>query len=240
MPPEPRPLRAEQPSFGTYPNGAYRLAPGRFTVSGRTTGRSWGTVSRVVGKSTLAGVWPQAVAVGDQLGVRVAVIRGGTSRGVYFHAGDLPDEGQLRDRVILAVYGSPDDRQIDGLGGGHPLTSKVAIVSRSARPDADVDYLFGQVRVSEPVIDYSGICGNLLAGIGPFAVDEGLVSAVEPVTEDSAAPIEAPARREDEPQQVRVLGRIDLKKAAAPPPRPAQRRTDAQTTARPAPSTRTL
>jgi 2-methylaconitate cis-trans-isomerase PrpF len=141
------------------------------------------TVSRVDGSQALASAWPQAVAVGDQLGVRVAVIRGGTSRGVYFHAADLPADDALRDRVILAVYGSPDERQIDGLGGGHPLTSKVAIVSLSTHPDADVDYLFGQVRVAEPVIDYSGICGNLLAGIGPFAVDEGLVAAAEPLTE---------------------------------------------------------
>jgi 2-methylaconitate cis-trans-isomerase PrpF len=123
------------------------------------------------------------VRVGDQLGVRAVIIRGGTSRGVYFHASDLPDDPELRDRVILAVYGSPDDRQIDGVGGAHPLTSKVAIVSPSSREDADVDYLFGQVRVDEPVIDYSGNCGNLLSGIGPFSVDEGLVAVREPTTE---------------------------------------------------------
>lgn len=140
-------------------------------------------MSRVAEGSAVAGAWPQAVCVGDQLGVRMAVIRGGTSRGVYFHAAELPGDERLRDRVLLAVYGSPDERQIDGLGGGHPLTSKVAIVSRSTRSDADVEYLFGQVRVAEPVIDYSGTCGNLLAGIGPFAVDEGLVTAVAPVTE---------------------------------------------------------
>jgi hypothetical protein len=109
-------------------------------------------------------------------------MRGGTSRGAYLHAEDLPGDPALRDRVILAVYGSPDRRQIDGIGGADPLTSKVAIVSRSDDPDADVDYLFGQVRIEEPVVDYRGICGNMLAGVGPFAIDEGLVPAVEPLT----------------------------------------------------------
>ncbi len=88
----------------------------------------------------------------------------------------------MRDRVILAVFGSPDSRQIDGLGGATPLTSKVAIVSRSQHADADVDYLFGQVRITESVVDYVGNCGNLLTAVGPFAVDEGLVDARSPVT----------------------------------------------------------
>jgi 2-methylaconitate cis-trans-isomerase PrpF len=126
--------------------------------------------------------WAAAVAEGDQLAVRCVLMRGGTSRGAFLHAGDLPTDAALRDRVILAVYGSPDPRQIDGIGGADPLTSKVAVVSRSAVPGADVDYLFGQVRIEEPVVDYRGNCGNMLAAVGPFAIDEGLVEASEPMT----------------------------------------------------------
>jgi 2-methylaconitate cis-trans-isomerase PrpF len=126
--------------------------------------------------------WAAAVAEGDQLAVRCVLMRGGTSRGAFLLAEDLPDDPALRDRVLLAIYGSPDPRQIDGIGGADPLTSKVAIVSRSSRPDADVDYLFGQVRIDEPVVDYRGNCGNMLAGVGPFAIDEGLVTPLEPVT----------------------------------------------------------
>jgi methylitaconate Delta-isomerase len=123
-----------------------------------------------------------ALAEGDQLAVRCVLMRGGTSRGAFLQAEDLPADPAQRDRVILAIYGSPDPRQIDGIGGADPLTSKVAIVSRSAEPDADVDYLFGQVRIDEPVVDYRGNCGNMLAGVGPFAIDEGLVGAAEPIT----------------------------------------------------------
>lgn len=131
---------------------------------------------------TLARSWPAARRRGDQLGIRCVFMRGGTSRGAILRAEDLPDEPALRERVILAIYGSPDARQIDGLGGADPLTSKVAIVGPSARPDADVDFTFGQVRISEPTVDFSGNCGNLSAAIGPFAIDEGLVEAREPVT----------------------------------------------------------
>ena len=109
-------------------------------------------------------------------------MRGGTSRGAFFHAADLPRDAELRERVILAVYGSPDVRQIDGIGGADPLTSKVAIVAPSTRSDADVDFTFGQVRITEAVVDFTGNCGNLSAGIAPFAIDEGLVDAVEPET----------------------------------------------------------
>ena len=103
------------------------------------------------------------------------LMRGGTSKGLYFHAGDLPAERQLFDRVLLAAMGSPDARQIDGMGGAHPLTSKVAVVSRSTRPDADVDYLFLQVVVDKPEVSDSQNCGNLLAGVGPWAIENGLV-----------------------------------------------------------------
>ena len=109
-------------------------------------------------------------------------MRGGTSKGAYFHAADLPADPALRDRVLLAVMGSPDKRQIDGIGGADSLTSKVAIVSPSTRPDADVDYLFGQVLVTESRVDYGQNCGNILAGVGPFAIETGLVAAVDGVT----------------------------------------------------------
>jgi len=111
------------------------------------------------------------------------MMRGGTSKGPFFLAGDLPADPALRDRVLLAVMGSPDPRQIDGLGGGDPLTSKVAIVSASSRPGMDVDYLFAQVSVERPTVDMTPNCGNMLAGVGPFAIDRGLVRARDPITD---------------------------------------------------------
>ncbi|MFE9621667.1 4-oxalomesaconate tautomerase [Streptomyces sp. NPDC006527] len=109
-------------------------------------------------------------------------MRGGTSKGAYFLAGDLPAEPAARDDLLLRVMGSPDDRQIDGLGGAHPLTSKVAVVSPSAHPDADVDYLFLQVAVDKAEVSGRQNCGNILAGVGPFAVERGLVAAGEEET----------------------------------------------------------
>ncbi|MFE7171719.1 4-oxalomesaconate tautomerase [Streptomyces sp. NPDC057616] len=103
------------------------------------------------------------------------LMRGGTSKGAYFLAADLPAEPALRDELLLRLMGSPDDRQIDGLGGAHPLTSKVAVVSLSDDPRADVDYLFLQVAVDRPEVSDRQNCGNLLAGVGPFAVERGLV-----------------------------------------------------------------
>ena len=108
-------------------------------------------------------------------GIPCTLMRGGTSKGLYFRASDLPDERDLRDRVLLAAMGSPDVRQIDGVGGAHPLTSKVAVISRSSRPDADVDYLFLQVVVDRAEVSDSQNCGNILAGVGPWAVENGLV-----------------------------------------------------------------
>ncbi|NIF24636.1 4-oxalomesaconate tautomerase [Candidatus Pantoea multigeneris] len=105
------------------------------------------------------------------------MMRGGTSKAACFLASDLPADAALRDRVLLAVMGSPDKRQIDGLGGADPLTSKVAIVSPSTRSDADVDYLFAQVNVDKAVVDYGQNCGNVLAAVGPFAIEKGLVAA---------------------------------------------------------------
>jgi 4-oxalomesaconate tautomerase len=104
------------------------------------------------------------------------LMRGGTSKGAYFLAVDLPAEPGFRDDLLLRVMGSPDVRQIDGLGGAHPLTSKVAVVSDSADPEADVDYLFLQVGVDEPKVSDRQNCGNMLAGVGPFAVERGLVA----------------------------------------------------------------
>jgi len=104
------------------------------------------------------------------------LMRGGTSKGAYFLASDLPDQAALRDQVLLAVMGSPDKRQIDGLGGGDSLTSKVAIIKPSARAEADVDYLFAQVLVEEARVDYGQNCGNILAAVGPFAIERGLVA----------------------------------------------------------------
>ena len=115
--------------------------------------------------------------------VPCVIQRGGTSKGIYLHERDLPKDPESRNRVVLAIFGSPDKRQIDGLGGADPLTSKVAIIAPSKRPDCDVDYTFGAVDLTEPIIDYRGNCGNLSAGVGPFALDEGLVQAVEGETQ---------------------------------------------------------
>ncbi len=104
-------------------------------------------------------------------------MRGGTSKGGYFLAGDLPADPAERDRFLLRVMGSPDARQIDGMGGANPLTSKVAVVRRSDRPGADVDYLFLQVFVDQSVVTDAQNCGNILAGVGPFAIERGLVKA---------------------------------------------------------------
>ncbi|MFJ4620887.1 4-oxalomesaconate tautomerase [Streptomyces sp. NPDC088812] len=110
------------------------------------------------------------------------LMRGGTSKGAFFLADDLPADPAERDGLLLRIMGSPDDRQIDGLGGAHPLTSKVAVVSPSADPDADVDYLFLQVVVDRPEVSDRQNCGNILAGVGPFAVERGLVTAGEEET----------------------------------------------------------
>ena len=111
-------------------------------------------------------------------------MRGGTSKAVFFHENHLPRDPAIRDRVILAAFGSPDPnrRQVDGMGGAISSTSKVAMISRSQDPQYDVVYNFGQVSIDRPLIDYKGNCGNISSAVGPFAVDEGLVNAEEPVT----------------------------------------------------------
>ena len=119
----------------------------------------------------------------SQMAIRCSVIRGGTSKGLYFHAGDLPKEVATRDAVLLAAMGSPDTREIDGMGGGHPLTSKVAVIRPSQRDDADVDYLFLQVWPDRPEVSDNQNCGNLLAGVGPFALEEGLINVAGETTD---------------------------------------------------------
>lgn len=116
-------------------------------------------------------------------GVRAMWMRGGTSKGGYFLAEDLPTDPAARDAFLLRVMGSPDPRQIDGLGGADPLTSKVAVVKKSDRPGADVDYLFLQVFVDRAVVTDAQNCGNILAGIGPFAIERGLVAPGPETTE---------------------------------------------------------
>ena len=110
-------------------------------------------------------------------------MRGGTSKGGYFLGTDLPADPADRDALLLRVMGSPDARQIDGMGGGTPLTSKVAIVDRSARADADIDYLFLQVFVDQALVSDAQNCGNILAGVGAFAIERGLVTANDSVTQ---------------------------------------------------------
>ena len=117
-----------------------------------------------------------------QTKIPCTLMRGGTSKGPYFLATDLPADIDQRDRVLLAAMGSPHARQIDGIGGAQHLTSKVAIVSRSERPGIDVDYLFAQVGITEAVVDTSPNCGNILTGVGPFAIERGLVTAGDRVT----------------------------------------------------------
>ena len=118
-----------------------------------------------------------------QKSIPCTMMRGGTSKGVYFLKSDLPEKEAERDQVLLSVMGSPDDRQIDGLGGANPLTSKVAIVSKSDEPNVDIDYLFAQVVVDQPVVGYGQNCGNILAGVGQFAIEKGLIEAGSPTTD---------------------------------------------------------
>lgn len=118
----------------------------------------------------------------EQIKTPVVIMRAGTSKGIFIKEENLPKDQKERDELILKVFGSPDVRQIDGLGGADPLTSKLAIIGPSTREDADVDYTFGQVSYVASKIDYSGNCGNISAGVGPFAVDEGFVKVEEPYT----------------------------------------------------------
>ena len=132
-------------------------------------------------------------ALKPQQKIRATYLRGGTSKGVFFNVADLPPEAQVpgpaRDALCLRVIGSPDPygKHTDGMGGATSSTSKVVLVSKSDRPDHDVDYLFGQVSIDSPFVDWSGNCGNLSAAVGPFAIAEGLI-------DEARVPAEGPAR----------------------------------------------
>lgn len=118
----------------------------------------------------------------EYIKIPAVFMRAGTSKGVYLMLRDLPINQQARDQVILDIYGSPDARQINGMGGADPLTSKVALVAVSAREGVDVDYTFGYVGIEKATVDYDGNCGNISSGVGPFAIMTGLVAAREPIT----------------------------------------------------------
>jgi 4-oxalomesaconate tautomerase len=117
-----------------------------------------------------------------QTSIPCVIMRGGTSRGPFFVTSDLPQDVETRDAVLLSAMGSPHDYQVDGIGGARSLTSKVAMVSRSKQPGADVDYLFAQVLITEALVDTKPNCGNMLIGVGPFAIEAGLVPAQDPET----------------------------------------------------------
>ncbi len=116
------------------------------------------------------------------IAIPCSVYRGGTSRGVLFLENDLSYQGEVRDRILLKIFGSPDPRQIDGLGGATSLTSKALVVGPADRPDADVTMTFAQVGVKAPVVDWGGNCGNMTTAVGVFAIEAGLVEATEPTT----------------------------------------------------------
>ncbi len=118
----------------------------------------------------------------SQISIPCMLMRGGTSKGPYFHLADLPRDRKALEKVLLAVMGSPDERQTDGLGGAAWLTSKTMMVGPSSRPGVDLEYLFGQVLIDEARVDFEPNCGNLTAAIGPFAIESGLVATDEPVT----------------------------------------------------------
>ncbi len=120
--------------------------------------------------------------MGEMVRIPVVIYRGGTSKAIFLKENILPADPKARDRLICALFGSPDKRQIDGLGGADPLTSKLAIVGPPSRPDADVDYTIGQVDLTSTHIDYGAVCGNISAAVGPYAIDEGFVRPEEPVT----------------------------------------------------------
>ena len=111
--------------------------------------------------------------------ISAVFIRGGTSKGIFFHTRDLPVEQDRRDRIFLQALGSPDgyERQLNGLGGGISSLSKAVMIAPSNHSEADVDYTFAQVAVNEPIVDYAATCGNLSSAVGPFAIDEGLLKA---------------------------------------------------------------
>ena len=125
---------------------------------------------------------PLTAGPGEQAGIPFVLMRGGTSKAVFLRGSTLPGDPGVRDAVILSLFGSPDPRQVDGLGGADLLTSKLAIIDPPTRPDADLDYTFGQVSITEPVVDFDINCGNISAAVGAYAVDEAMVEVEAPVT----------------------------------------------------------
>lgn len=120
--------------------------------------------------------------MGESISLKCSIVRGGTSKGIFIMESELPKDAALRDKYILEIFGSPDIRQIDGLGGADVLSSKLAIIGPPTREDADIDYTFGQVSFESRQIDYKSNCGNISAGVGPFAIDNKLVEIEEPCT----------------------------------------------------------
>lgn len=118
----------------------------------------------------------------ERFDLPIMILRGGTSKGVYIDQKELPEDKAAWEPLLLRMMGSPDKKQIDGLGGSQSVTSKVAIVQPSAREDADVDYTFAQVSVDKPLVSYKGNCGNISSGVGPFAIEQGMVEAKEGIT----------------------------------------------------------
>lgn len=114
--------------------------------------------------------------------VPITIMRGGTSKGVFIHANNAPYEHDELEAFLLDIMGSPDRAQVDGIGGGNSLTSKVAIIDKATRPDVDVNYTFAQVSINERYVDFKGNCGNISSAVGPYAIIKGLVQAVEPIT----------------------------------------------------------
>lgn len=119
----------------------------------------------------------------EQLYIRTVIMRGGTSKALFLHEKDLPQDQEKRDALILALYGSPDKRQIDGLGGADILTSKLAIIGPPSREDADINYTFGQVSIDQPYVSYDINCGNISAAVATYAIEEGYVNTIEPITQ---------------------------------------------------------
>ncbi|MEQ1549808.1 PrpF domain-containing protein [Sphingorhabdus sp.] len=118
----------------------------------------------------------------ERIAVPCTIMRGGTSKAIFMRMADVPSEPAARERFLLALFGSPDKRQIDGLGGADPLTSKFAMIGPATRPDADIDYTFAQIGIEDAYVSYEIVCGNISSATGVYAIEEGLVPAVEPVT----------------------------------------------------------
>lgn len=118
----------------------------------------------------------------NQIPIRCTIMRGGTSKAVFLKNNELPIDSKERDKMILAIFGSPDVRQIDGLGGSDITTSKVAVISPPSREDADVDYTFGQVQINSAEVVWNANCGNISSAVGPYAIDEGMIPVTEPIT----------------------------------------------------------